>query len=387
MLWAMADLANLFSWSRSRDGMFQDCRRRYFYHYYGSWGGWADDAPADTRRLYVLKQLTGRQGWAGRVVHQAIEMALKALHAGTELPEGWLLEETVRRMREEWRFSRAGGYRERPKGDVALFEHEYGVAVSAAGWQVLREHVLRCLRNFHRLPLWHDIRRTPRERWILIEDVRAFDFEGTPVYAAPDFGYWTTGDRLALVDWKTGSPTPEETAVQLGGYALYARDILEVLPKRVDLLEVNLRAGEVSVHPWDDARLDDIRSRLRLSIRGMKAWLRDPEANVGVLEDFERTEDLRVCRWCNFKAVCRPELLAPEVPRAASGWDPRSPLSTVGRDPQLTGPASGPRPRRSPRALGPVPGDPDESGLGGNAVLARDPDVPAPRPAPGPVAR
>ena len=26
------------------------------------------------------------------------------------------------------------------------------------------------------------------------------------------------------------------------------------------------------------------------------------------LEDFERTEDLRLCRWCNFKAVCRPEL-------------------------------------------------------------------------------
>jgi hypothetical protein len=42
----------------------------------------------------------------------------------------------------------------------------------------------------------------------------------------------------------------------------------------------------------------------------MKAWLRDPAANVAVLEDFERTEELRLCRWCNFKAVCRPELLS-----------------------------------------------------------------------------
>jgi hypothetical protein len=383
----MADLVNTFSWSRSRDGMFQDCRRRYFYHYYGSWGGWADDAPADARRLYVLKQLTGRQGWAGRVVHQAIEMALKALHAGTELPERWLLEETVRRMREEWRFSRAGGYRERPKGDVALFEHEYGVAVSDASWQVLREHVLRCLRNFHRLPLWSDIRQTPRERWILIEDVRAFDFEGTPVYAAPDFGYWTTSDRLALVDWKTGHPNPEETAVQLGGYALYARDILEVLPGQVDLLEVNLRAGEVSVHPWDEARLDDIRSRLRLSIRGMKAWLRDPQANVGVLEDFERTEDLRLCRWCNFKAVCRPELLVPEVPEGAASETGSGLPALDGRPAGSAGPPVALDPDVAPGALGPVAGDPDEPGLGGNAVLAGDPDVPAPRPTPGPVAR
>lgn len=291
--------------------MFQDCRRRYYYHYYGAWGGWEPSAPPEVRRLYVLKQLTGRQGWAGRLVHQAIEMALKALHAGQDIPEAWLLDETVRRMREEWRFSKSGGYRERPKGDVALFEHEYGVEVTDQGWQVLREHVLRCLRNFYRLPLLREIRDTSPERWILIEDIRSFAFEGTPVWAAPDFAYWTTADRLALVDWKTGSPDPDGTAVQLGGYALYARDILEVAPERVDLLEVNLREGAVSVHPWDEARLAEIRERLRLSIRSMKAWLRDPDGNVAALEDFERTEDLRLCRWCSFKAVCRPELLAP----------------------------------------------------------------------------
>ena len=82
MLWAMADLANVFSWSRSRAGMFEDCRRRYYYHYYGAWGGWDSSAPPDVRRLYVLKQLTGRQGWAGRTVHSAVELVLRALHAG-----------------------------------------------------------------------------------------------------------------------------------------------------------------------------------------------------------------------------------------------------------------------------------------------------------------
>jgi hypothetical protein len=55
----------------------------------------------------------------------------------------------------------------------------------------------------------------------------------------------------------------------------------------------------------------------------MKAWLRDRDANVAVLEDFERTEDLRLCRWCNFKAVCRPELLAEASRLSASA--PASP--------------------------------------------------------------
>jgi hypothetical protein len=40
----------------------------------------------------------------------------------------------------------------------------------------------------------------------------------------------------------------------------------------------------------------------------MKAYLADPAANVAALEGFERTEEFRICRWCNFRVVCRPEL-------------------------------------------------------------------------------
>ena len=64
----------------------------------------------------------------------------------------------------------------------------------------------------------------------------------------------------------------------------------------------------VDFFQWNDERLEEIRERLRLSIRGKKSYLKDPEANLAVMTDFELTENLRICRWCNFKAVCRPEL-------------------------------------------------------------------------------
>jgi len=76
----------------------------------------------------------------------------------------------------------------------------------------------------------------------------------------------------------------------------------------VDLLEVNLREPTVTPHRWDGDRLTDIREQLRLSIRGMKAYLADPDRNLAVIDAFERTEELRICRWCNFRSVCRPEL-------------------------------------------------------------------------------
>jgi hypothetical protein len=110
------------------------------------------------------------------------------------------------------------------------------------------------------------------------------------------------------VDWKTGGAAAEATAFQLGCYALYAREMLGVEPAQVDLLEVNLREPTVTPLEWDDTRLDDIRGQLRLSIRSMRAYLADPDANVARQEDFERTEELRICRWCNFRSVCRPEL-------------------------------------------------------------------------------
>ena len=127
-------------------------------------------------------------------------------------------------------------------------------------------------------------------------------------WIAPDFGFWTASGRLALIDWKTGGADPDSAAFQLGCYALYAREMLGVEPANVDLLEVNLREPTVTKHHWDAARLEEIRERLRLSIRSMKAYLADPAGNVAVVEGFERTEELRLCRWCNFRIVCRPEL-------------------------------------------------------------------------------
>ncbi len=303
----MADLVNTFSWSRSRDSTFQECRRRYFYQYYGSWSGWEPDAPEETRRLYVLKQLASRQQWAGRVVHDAVEMVLKAIAEGHELPQEPFIRDIVERMRQDWKSSRAGRYRENPK-TPALFEHEYAIGIKPEVWQALSRHVVTCVRNFFRLPLVAEIRRTPLEHWMVEYASKAFEFEGTPIWIAPDFGFWNAEDRLVLVDWKTGASDPESTAFQLGCYALYAHEVLKQSPDQVDLFEVNLRDSAVTGVHWDDDRLDAIKERVRFSIRSMKAYLADPDGNAAVIDNFERSEELRICRWCNFRAVCRPEL-------------------------------------------------------------------------------
>ena len=219
----MADLVNDFSWSRSRDGAFQECRRRYYYQYYGSWGGWDPAAPGDARRLYVLKQLSTRQQWAGRIVHDAIELALHGIAEGHSMPVEAFVADVIQRMRGELRSSRAARYREEPK-TCALFEHEYRVVLKPEAWQAVSHNVAQCLRNFFRLPLLAEIRRTPPEHWSIEHWSKVFDFEGTAVWVAPDFGFWTREGRLGLVDWKSGGGDGEDASFQLGCYALYAHE-------------------------------------------------------------------------------------------------------------------------------------------------------------------
>ena len=246
--------------------------------------------------------------WAGRLVHEAIERVLLAVRDGYALSEASLIEATVRQMREEWKGSRAGVYREAPRR-TGLFEHEYGVPVKDGEWQALRDHMVRCLRNFHRLPLLADIKATPTERWIMIEDIGSFAFEGTTVFAAPDFGYWNAADRLQLVDWKTGGGGGG-AALQLGGYALYALDAPARGPR-----------------PRGPPRGEPARGRASPRTRAIRQPRPGPRQHppLGALHEglpasdperrtspwrrtSRRRRSTRLCRWCNFRGVCRPEL-------------------------------------------------------------------------------
>ena len=53
----MNEFRNEFSWSKSRDEVFQACPRQYYFNYDAYWGGWEQNAPERTRQIYILKNL------------------------------------------------------------------------------------------------------------------------------------------------------------------------------------------------------------------------------------------------------------------------------------------------------------------------------------------
>jgi len=298
----MAEFKNTFSWSSSRASKFDDCKRAYYFHYYGAWGGWERGASERTRELYLLKKLTGRQAWAGIGVHDVIAEILSKVQRGGSLPG---FEETAdamhRRMQQEFRDSRDGVYHKRKA--LGLVEHEYALPISAAKWKENWERARGSLKSFYGSEICTEICQTPPEQWLPIDSLDTFDFEGTKVFVAPDFAFRDAANRLRILDWKTGRQRDKDKE-QVKGYALFAADRWGAAPEELAAELHYLAEGVVTPVTVDGEAIEAFKDRLRTSIAAMKAALADPETNTADQAAFPPVSDARSCRWCNFRRLC-----------------------------------------------------------------------------------
>jgi hypothetical protein len=302
-----ASLVNEFSWSKTRDHIFRLCPRRYWYAYYASWGGWAEDAPEETRQAYLLKKLAWRWVWVGSLVHDAIEVSLRNLARGIAvLPVDRIVEITLNLMRNGWRSSKRGNYRD-GRGP-ALHEHEYGIPVDDGEWRRMAANLETCLRNFYASEHFAALSALPPGAILEVEEYSSFDFEGTRVWAVMDAA-WRTGERLVIADWKTGESQPGSQEVQLACYSLYAARRWGLDPSSLDLLEYNLLLDRTHRYRSDQGTVERTSSYIRGSIADMRSLLADPARNVPLPEErFAKVARGEICEGCNYLRICRPPL-------------------------------------------------------------------------------
>ena len=301
----MGQLENVFSWSKSRDEEFRECRRKYYYNRYAAWGGWDLKAPPRTRLFYVLRNLKNRWAWKGERVHHAIEMVLKHLRAGNpvSLPEAeQRLTET---MRADYRSSKAKKYFEDPKKNLGLFEHEYEKPVTDETWKKIHDEAVGCLRNFCASAFYRELELEDKKSWLLIEDLEEFDYSGARIYVKLDFARRKDG-VIEIYDWKTGK-SDTEASVQIGTYAMYAmqkwKAPLEEI--RAYLMNVGQPLSFAREAPMTASLLEETKSAIASSVDAMHKLLTDPVKNIPRPEgDFAYTENSRLCDFCNFRQAC-----------------------------------------------------------------------------------
>jgi CRISPR/Cas system-associated exonuclease Cas4 (RecB family) len=305
----MRRLQNEFSWSKTRDAVFATCPRQYWYQYYGSWGGWESRADPRTREIYVLKQLKSRHMWAGERVHGCIERTLANLAASSRplaVDVDEIVALTLSEMRLDFKSSRSGQYRSRPK-TCALFEHEYQLSVADEEWKRIAEMVERCLRTFYGSDVYARILESDRADWLECEQFSAFWLDGVKVHVKLDFAV-REGATVRIYDWKTGASDERDNRVQMACYALYAREQWGAEPEAVQPVVFNLNRDELMTHAMTAADLERTREFMRGSIADMQRLLRLPGKNVAAEDDFRRVNDARTCHRCSFFRVCGPDV-------------------------------------------------------------------------------
>jgi len=304
----LADFKNEFSWSYSRDNLFKECKREYYYNYYGSWGGWErDKADEVTRTLYVLKNLQNRWQWKGSAVHDEIERILKELvSTGRLIPFEKSRARVTEIMRNDFRSSRDRNYWNKSgslRNEPGLFEHEYHPELPDHIWKKNYDEVIVCLENFYKSGVTDEIAELPKEVICSIESMTGayFSFNTALYYVKLDLAY-SIGDRIKIFDWKTGSGEADE--LQFLIYALYALEELDFELDKITVTELNLFEDYTKIHSFNVEQVEYAKKYINNSMENMKSFLSDPLENEAVMSNFPRTEDRKICELCNFQKIC-----------------------------------------------------------------------------------
>jgi hypothetical protein len=298
----VAPFENTFSWSFSRSRTFADCPKKYWFHYYGSWGGWDASAPEQAREIYRLKNLTGLHLLAGDVVHRALERALMDFARGRNPEAESVIAWCKAEMQKSFRESQDELWHESPKRFARLFEHQYGPTPTRELLQKIGSKVGTSVRNFFTSSSYGLIREMDPDTWLPMETLDSFPFEGTKVYAVPDFAARHDGS-IWIFDWKTGRPD-KKNQNQIVLYALFAAAKWDADPDKVKGAPVYLlEGGEFDPKPVTAEDRGRVAEIMRESIAAMKDRLTDADKNEASEEKFETTPGY-ACRSCNFRGVC-----------------------------------------------------------------------------------
>ena len=296
-----APLKSELTWSFSRDRMFNECRRAYYYNYYASWGGWSSDADEFTRKAYVLKNIRNIDAWIGDIVHQIIKWVLENKISGDDVPYDDAVKKAKQMLLRTWEQSRSKMWMKNVKYNLNLFEHYYNCEPSREELTPKLQKVTRSINNIYSSGLLEWVAGLSRDSILRVDELDSFDFEGVKTFAVPDFA--VRDKEYILYDWKTGKFSQKDV-LQLSCYILYAVNKWEVPVDSVKIVPAYLGEERLSLKAISAVDIDSVKEYIRDSVNQMKAVLIDVSKNQADIEKCYKTEDCWKCKKCRFQEIC-----------------------------------------------------------------------------------
>ena len=317
----MAKLKNVFSWSHSAAGDFEDCRRRRYYSKYAHWSGWERGATPLQKTAYRLNKMTSRYGLQGQAAELAVMWMLNEHQFGRERSVDEAFNEIARPfLRRHWDESTSNAWVQRAKA-CCLHEHyypEFHPGTEKERMIQVADTIKLCLQNFKEKVLPRLAAVTPAQEIPISVvgqgDPENFLFEGRKIYAIPDYVY-VQDDVWHIIDWKSGK-VKEEHQQQILGYALWAKVKHGIPPERIVLSLEYLQTGESKTFTITQDDLDGMTATIHESMQDMAQYLVDTDLDKNEampIEEWDMAYDPGLCHWCKFYELCKKELTEVEA--------------------------------------------------------------------------
>jgi hypothetical protein len=303
-------------WSVSRYDSFSICKRQYFYNYYAKF-----DLETDLRAINSLKNLTSVPLEIGNITHKVIKTLLDRVKKTPEPIDNDRFMDFVRRKTLETvagkKFSEVY-YRE--LDDINAEEEILPAVLNASGNLLGSDRFLWLLSEA----------RARRDEWIVDpEGYGECRIDNLKAYCKVDF-LFPVGDELVILDWKTGKESrmaatghQDKHGRQMRGYVAWAHfqfehDIAKIKPFVAYLLP-NYRERSYSGNEFD---IEDFADTIRAETEEMYGYCRDVDENFPKAKDeFEMTHNLTICKFCNFRELCRRTANLDSRPGPTAGRD------------------------------------------------------------------
>ncbi|NMP09228.1 PD-(D/E)XK nuclease family protein [Paenibacillus polymyxa] len=295
-----------WSYSQSRAQTFDECLRKYYYHYYGSHNGWNSAQGTEEQvTLYRLKQLSNLYILFGNITHQMCESVIRGWMEKGAVPRTAFLETAMKSMlndsykeslhRELWL--------QDPKNRVMLAEIYYDDEVLPERIARIKERQHAVVHNLYRTAVWRELQQG-QARIVEVEKWDTMLLHETKVYVKMDYLYRRDNGDMVIVDWKTGKEG--NFSDQLFLYASYVQEHYQLPLEKIEVRVEYLMTGEHEVYRPTPEDIDKVVGNVGRYIEEMKSCLDDDYYNRPKPESFfTPMPSRRVCGGCNFREVCK----------------------------------------------------------------------------------
>ena len=310
---------NEFSWSNTKYQIFQECLRKYYYHYY-DWRE-ARTIPQECRKRTssVMRALQSRSSWIGTVVHEVIAVVINNLLLfNGQYSFDQADEILVRKMKNDWRNSLDWLITEDTKAFCGLEEHFYNMDYcDYNGYQEDLKTARAHIKALFESGLLKEIMRED-VKIIEFESGTAFLWDGIKINQRIDLALMDSGGNVSITDWKTGRPpkaandlsigvTDEDDNLQLNLYAKYISIKYKAPYDRIHTQQIYLADKKQIPFKITAESIKATQDIVRESSQKMLALLDDPVQNQASIKNFPKTNDTEHCKYCNFRGLCQPQ--------------------------------------------------------------------------------